>query len=164
MKTPQWLALEQVYVLCLKHVAALREALQDMGQRTWTAAALENLARDDRRLLDQFAYRYIRLQDDMGARLMPAILNALGEDSTAMPALDRFYRLEQIGWLPSADEWLELRQIRNAFAHDYPETPAEHLERFLAAVSAAQSLVGLMEQIGAQINQRFGLTSQGESR
>jgi hypothetical protein len=44
-------------------------------------------------LLDQFAYRYTRLQDGMGARLMPAVLKALGEDIGPMSAIDRFTRL-----------------------------------------------------------------------
>ena len=51
------------------------------------------------------------LQDDMGARLVPAVLKALGEDVAPMSALDRFGRLEQLGWLPSADEWMALRQV-----------------------------------------------------
>ncbi|OIP15192.1 MAG: hypothetical protein AUK51_14580 [Comamonadaceae bacterium CG2_30_59_20] len=72
-----------------------------------------HMSKADRRLLDQFAYRYTRLQDDMGARLMPAVLKALGEDIAPLSATDRFTRLEQLGWLPSADEWLTLRQVRN---------------------------------------------------
>lgn len=56
-----------------------------------------HLNKVDRRLLDQFAYRYTRLQDDMGARLMPAALKALVEDIGPMSAIDRFARLEQLG-------------------------------------------------------------------
>jgi len=40
-------------------------------------------------LLDQFAYRYTRLQDDMGIKLMPAVLKALGEDVALMLHLCR---------------------------------------------------------------------------
>ena len=62
------------------------------------------LSKQDRRLLDQFAYRYTRLQDDIGVKLMPAVLKVLGEDVALMSAIDRFARLEQLGWLASADE------------------------------------------------------------
>ena len=109
---PEILALEQRRRLCLGHVEALSQALEDMDQRNFSAADLVHLNKGDRRLLDQFAYRYTRLQDDMGARLMPAALRALGEEIASMPALDRYSRLEQLGWLPSADEWVRLRQIR----------------------------------------------------
>jgi len=79
-----------------------RDALSDIAARGFGPGDLDRLDKADRRLLDQFAYRYTRLQDDMGARLMPAVLIALGEDIVPMPALDRFNRLEQLGWLPSA--------------------------------------------------------------
>jgi len=65
------------------------------------AQLLEHPSKEDRRLLDQFAYRYTRMQDDMGARLVPAILRALGEEVSAMSTLDRLDRLEQLDWLPS---------------------------------------------------------------
>ncbi|MBV5347663.1 hypothetical protein JZU46_05560 [bacterium] len=34
------------------------------------------------------------LQDDVGAKLVPAVLKALGEDVAPMSALDRFARLQ----------------------------------------------------------------------
>ena len=109
------------------------------------------MSKADRRLLDQFAYRYTRLQDDMGARLMPAVLKALGEDIAPLSAIDRFTRLEQLGWLPSADEWLTLRQVRNQFAHDYPDSPAERFERLQAATQAARQLLTVMAQFQQKI-------------
>ena len=123
--TREMLALQQVVATCRTHHQALAEALEDPRQRALNAAELERLSKEDRRLLDQFAYRYTRLQDDMGARLMPAALRAMGEEITSMPMLDRLNRLEQLGWLPSADEWTTLRRIRNEFTHDYPETTTE---------------------------------------
>jgi hypothetical protein len=53
-------------------------------------------------LLDQFAYRYTQLQDDMGAKLIPAVLKALGKDIAFLSTLHRFARLEQLGWLASS--------------------------------------------------------------
>lgn len=118
--SPEWLALQQAYRVCCVHDEALRDALVDLRQRRLTIADLDVLGKDDRRLLDQFASRYTRLQDDMGARLIPAVLRALGEDIAAMPMLDRLNRMEQLAWLPNAEQWSELRRIRNEFAHDYP--------------------------------------------
>jgi len=142
---PRLAALEQARSTCQGHARALRDALSDIALRGFGPGDLDRLDKADRRLLDQFAYRYTRLQDDIGARLIPAVLTALGEDIVPMPALDRFNRLEQLGWLPSADEWMELRQIRNQFAHEYPESAAERFERFQAAVGAARRLIDLLE-------------------
>lgn len=151
----EWLALQQAYGVCHEHEVALRDALADMHQRQLSASELDALSKEDRRLLDQFAYRYIRLQDDMGARLLPAILRALGEEIAAMPVVDRLNRLEQLGWLPSAEQWSELRRVRNEFAHDYPETTAERFERLQLAIAAANSLMELFSGIDGKICERF---------
>ena len=79
--------LRQTYTLCLTHRDALNDALQDLAQRELPALDLEDLSRLDRRLLDQFAYRHTRLQDDMGFRLFPSALRALGENIPAMSML-----------------------------------------------------------------------------
>lgn len=153
--TPEQLALLQIHAQCLGHVEALQEALQDMAQRALTPADYAQLSKIDRRLLDQFAYRYTRLQDDMGARLMPAILKVLGEDVAAMSALDRFARLEQLGWLSDAEVWNTLRQIRNQFVHDYPDNPAQRFERLQAAIQAAAQLLTITTVISYKLRQHF---------
>jgi len=142
---PRLATLDQALGTCQGHAQALGDALADIARRQFSSGDLDRLDKADRRLLDQFAYRYTRLQDDMGARLMPAVLTALGEDIVPMPALDRFNRLEQLGWLPSSDEWMELRQVRNQFAREYPESAEERFERFQAAVGAARRLIDLLD-------------------
>ena len=74
--SPEQLALQHIQAVCQGHADALSEALQDMQLRALGADDYTHLNKDDRRLLDQFAYRYTRLQDDMGARLMPSVLRA----------------------------------------------------------------------------------------
>ena len=145
------LSLQQALVTCQGHREALQDALDDLNVRNIDSLDFEALSKTDRRLLDQFAYRYTRLQDDMGARLMPAVLKALGEDVAAMSAIDRFARLEQLGWLSSADTWNELRQIRNQFTHDYPDGTAERFERLGAAVEASRQLLSVMDQFNQRL-------------
>lgn len=57
------------------------------------------------------------------AALVPTLLQAMGEDVPFMPMLDRLNRLEQLGWLPDAEEWNNLSRIRYEYTHDNPETP-----------------------------------------
>ena len=154
--TPALLALRQAQDLCQGHAATLAEVLGDMHSRALSLSEYAQMSKADRRLIDQFAYRYTRLQDDMGARLLPAVLLALGEDVAAMPAFDRFARLEQLGWLPSADDWNSLRQIRNQFVHDYPDSNEERYERLQAAASATSKMLGIMDLINTKLQQRFG--------
>ena len=147
--------LNQAAALCMQHREALTDALSDLATRQFNALDLGRLSKPDRRLLDQFAYRFTCLQDDMGNRLFPAVLRALGENVSEMPALDRFARLEQIGWLPNADRWSELRRIRNEFAHDYPESLEERFARLTLAAEAAGEALGILDHLVARICQRF---------
>jgi hypothetical protein len=149
------LALAQAWSVCHGHLEALQDALSDMKGRLLTLSETEHLSSANRRLLDQFAYRYTRLQDDMGVRLMPALLRALGEEVADMPTLDRLARLEQLGWLSSAEDWLVLQQIRNQFTHEYPDSVNERFERLQAAVNAAYQLITVMAQFDGKLHQRF---------
>jgi hypothetical protein len=152
---PEWFALRQNLEVCLIHRDTLRDALDDLEQRALGAADLDALTKADRRLLDQFAYRYTRLQDDLGARLMPAVLRALQEDIGPLSVRDRLDRLEQLGWLASAEDWNELRRIRNEFAHDYPATAAERLQRLMAAQRAAEALLIVLARFVERIANQF---------
>jgi hypothetical protein len=77
-----------------------------------------------------------------------------------MPALDRFNRLEQLGWLPSADEWLELRRMRNEFAHDYPETAKERFDQLQLALNAARRAREIFNFLGQKVLQRLSATKR----
>jgi hypothetical protein len=152
---PDRLILQQACSACLAHADALTEAMDDLTQREIAASDLDLTGKEDRRLLDQFAYRYTRLQDDMGARLIPAVLVALGEEIATMPVLDRLSRLEQLGWLPDAEEWVALRRVRNEFAHDYPATQDERLERLQLAMVSAKRVTALFDLMRRKILERF---------
>lgn len=149
--TPEQMALQHSLALCQGHADALLDALQDIRARDLGVNDYIALSKQDRRLLDQFAYRYTRLQDDMGVKLMPAVLKSLGEEVALMSAIDRFARLEQLGWLESADDWLSLRQIRNQFTQDYPDSPAERFERWQTAVRAAAQLLSVLTRFVSKI-------------
>lgn len=154
-EAPELFALRQNLEVCLIHRDTLREALDDLEQRALGTSDLEALTKADRRLLDQFAYRYTRLQDDLGARLMPAVLRALQEDIGPLSMRDRLDRLEQLGWLASAEDWNELRRIRNEFAHDYPAVAAERLQRLIAAQRAAEALLVVLARFVERIANQF---------
>lgn len=154
-RSPELLALQQALETCRLHEEGLRDALGDLALRALCRGDLASLGKEDRRLLDQFAYRYLRLQDDLGARLMPAVLRALGEEVASMAALDRFARLEQLGWLPSAEEWSDLRRVRNEFALDYPETDDERFARLQLAIDSAQRALQIWTGFRDKVRMRW---------
>jgi hypothetical protein len=74
--------------------------------------------------LDQLLFRFGKLQDAMGQRLLPAILLAGQEWRDDETFLDKLNRLEKLGAVPSTAEWIKLRDLRNGAMHEHPDAPA----------------------------------------
>ena len=56
--------------------------------------------------LDAFVSRFGRLQDSVGDKLLPALLISMAE---------------KLGFIESADAWMEMRRLRNQMVHEYIE-------------------------------------------
>lgn len=69
--------------------------------------------------LDAFVSRFGRLQDTVGDKLLPALLSALAEKTG--PAIDNLDMAEKLGFIESADTWMEMRRLRNQMVHEYIE-------------------------------------------
>ncbi|GAB1234136.1 hypothetical protein UT5_05300 [Ferrigenium sp. UT5] len=111
------------------------------------AERLRGLDDDQVAILDQFVGRFAKLQDAMGSKLLPMVLELTKEQGDLEAYLDKLNRLEKIGALPSVDEWLELREMRNAFAHDYPEDSELQAAILNRALSAADRLVEILRHV-----------------
>ena len=72
-------------------------------------------------------YRFSKLQDSLGERLFKSVLMFLEEDIKNKPFLDVLNRLEQLAILPSRDEWLRLRKLRNELSHEYSNEDEENV-------------------------------------
>lgn len=130
-----------------RHARILSGALDDL--RAWLPLSVELLAKDDPqlvRLLDQIQSRFTKLQDHLGARLFPSVLDALAEDPR-LPMIDRLDLLEKLGFLDSADSWHALRVIRNRMAHDYPDAPEVLVAELGQAIHSARDLLGIWSSV-----------------
>jgi hypothetical protein len=127
---------------CDRHQAALIEALDEWRQAP--APDIEALERNSalRRLTDQIIYRFTKLQDAMGERLVPATLAWLREPHEDWSMRDRLDRLERLGFL-DVDAWLQWRDVRNRLAHEYPDQAALRFAALLAAMESARGMVQL---------------------
>lgn len=104
------------------HLEWLRDSAQHLNpMRPFTAQILKTIQKDDVLHLDQFIYRFTKLQDSMARRLLPSLYVLLEADTEPKPFLDVLNRLEQLRVIPSAAKWQQLRNLRNNLAHDYPE-------------------------------------------
>ncbi|MBM2837827.1 MAG: hypothetical protein HW415_452 [Deltaproteobacteria bacterium] len=85
------------------------------------------LTDDEIEHIDQMVYRFSKLQDSIGERLFKSVLIFLEEDIKNKPFLDVLNRLEQLAILPSKDEWLRLRKLRNELSHEYSNEDEENV-------------------------------------
>jgi hypothetical protein len=78
--------------------------------------------------LDQFIYRFMKLQDAIGMKLFPFVAGLVSGDDSPRPFIDTLNILEKNGVIPSAEKWQELRNIRNTVAHEYPGSESQTAE------------------------------------
>ncbi|HJS14852.1 MAG TPA: hypothetical protein VJ795_07230 [Rheinheimera sp.] len=95
--------------------------------------------------LDAFASRFGRLQDNVGDKLLPAVLVALGEKKG--PVLDNLNKAEKFGWLSSAGEWIAARQLRNKMVHEYIEDP----QLLATSFNTAHQCIPLLQTFAQQL-------------
>jgi hypothetical protein len=69
--------------------------------------------------LDQFLYRFLKLQDSIGHKIFKAVLSYKKEEVSNKSFIDIINRLEQLEYLQDVDAWFVLIDIRNQLAHDY---------------------------------------------
>ena len=124
------LMLEQNFNESKKHFLRLNKA----AERIKSLIPLDkdsylNLNDDKIAYIDQFIFRFSKLQDTLGNKLFKTFLIYLGEDLTTKSFIDTFNRLEQLGIIENYDLWMELREPRNELSHDYEDDPIETSEK-----------------------------------
>jgi hypothetical protein len=139
---------------CWRHSDTLVTALREIAAiRPVTPARVANLGVTERRVLDQIAYRYAKLQDSLGETVLPGLLE-LAAEPLAPNALfaEKLHRLERLGAIASAQRWKFLREVRNTVAHEYPDEPeiqAAIVERLL---NATGELIEVWRGVEAFVN------------
>jgi hypothetical protein len=123
---------------CNRHAEILRHARTALGPTRFTANSVEDLSAETVQRLDQSAYRFGKLQDTLGTRVLPGILDLTEEPfPESTPFAQKLQRLERLNVIPSVARWRTLRELRNQIAHEYLDAPAlkaAALNRFLDGI------------------------------
>lgn len=142
--------LEREFTICDKHILRINEALKDLSSTLpLTAENYIQLDRDQIRCIDQFIFRFSKLQDAMGAKIFRFILEYLDEDVTSLPMRDILNRLERFQILPDANEWLYIRELRNEIAHDYPMMENDVIRILNELFSKVEIMYGIYDKLKA---------------
>lgn len=111
---------------CDSHLSRLRRSYGLIAQFfPLTEDILKNCSEERIGYLDQFIYRFTKLQDAMGSRLLPSVYSYLKNEIKPVPFIDILSGLEKYEVLTSENDWQFFRNLRNFLAHDYPESIAQ---------------------------------------
>ena len=115
---------ERLAFLCRitqKEISHLQDTDRRLFADLFTVEAAQRIETDPilAERLDAFVSRFGRLQDNLGDKFLPQLLSAMAEKPGA--AIDNLDRAERLGWIESAEAWLEIRKLRNQMVHEYIE-------------------------------------------
>lgn len=134
-----------------KEISHLDYAAEQVFAEPMTLNSVETL--DTNRELamgvEAFASRFCRLQDTLGDKLLPVLLNALGEPERAL--LINLDKAEKYGWLDSSEKWIALRQLRNQMIHEYIENSVTLLDALTTAYHNVDSLRQFADRLNIQV-------------
>jgi len=134
--------MEKLINECDKHLARIKRAYVKMALfMPLDANRYTQLSDDEVEHIDQFLFRFAKLQDAIGEKLFVSMLEFLKEENPkSKPFIDILNRLEQLGLLDNKNVWLELRKIRNNIAHQYEDEPEQTSDALNAIYAAKPAL------------------------
>ena len=130
--------LQREFTICDRHNLRIEEALS--GLRSVLPLSVETYAdlnTEEIRCLDQFIFRFSKLQDAMGAKIFRYVLEYLDDNC----------RSELYHFIDSANEWNYIRELRNSIAHDYPLWENDIVDSLNALVAKVPVLQGIYEKL-----------------
>ncbi|QEN05653.1 hypothetical protein EW093_13335 [Thiospirochaeta perfilievii] len=73
----------------------------------------------EKALLDAYLKRFSSIQDFLGAKIFPLLLEVSGIGTSKMSEVLNYIAKEEI--IDSLENWIEMRETRNDLEHDYPD-------------------------------------------
>ena len=146
-------SLQQTFDTCAVHIKRMEFAKSRV--EAFIPLNRENYYRmDDETIgfLDQYIFRFSKLQDIMGNRLFSLTLEALAESVADKPFIDILTRLEKLEILDSSFNWVQLRKIRNDIAHEYPASLIERIEGINYIFGQLEELKLIIERCQSILN------------
>ena len=148
----QWARLQFLARVTHKECQYLLETDQRLFTGPMTIDLVQKIEMDSllAERLDAFVSRFGRLQDNLGDKLLPQLLEAMAEPVGAV--IENLDRAEKLGWLSSSDTWLEIRKLRNQMVHEYIEDLAILTSALQAGHAYVSVLIDTAKRLTAQID------------
>ena len=114
---------ELIFRECDKHIMRIKYAANKISLlMPMDTDIYNNLNENEISYIDQFLFRFSKLQDTIGEKLFTTILYFLQEENIEKkPFIDILNRLEKLNLLEDKNQWLYLREVRNNLTHEYDD-------------------------------------------
>ena len=150
--------IEKILYECDRHINRIESSSKKMSAfMPLDKEKYINLSDDEVEHIDQFLFRFAKLQDAMGQKLFRAILIYLNEDIEGKPFIDILNTMEKIGLIDSAYAWRELRDIRNELSHNYEDEPEQMSEAINKIYDKRSSLINIYKKIKSYYQKKNNL-------
>ena len=111
--------------------------------------------------IDQMIFRFSKLQDTMGEKLFPALLELMGEEVKSKPFIDRLNRIEELEILYK-DDWMALRKDRNEIAHEYSFNQDEVVDSINTVFDISDKLLFTYDTFYTYCQEKFDFIRESE--
>ncbi len=140
--------------VCDTHAGRLQSALSKTAHLVpFTINNVSTLNDSDSAFLEVVTSRFAKLQDTLGQKVFTLVLKNVGEDTLDKTFIDILNMFEKFGFIDDADFWVELRQTRNAIAHEYPDNLEKLAVDLNAVYCQSKFLLAYWEELKIKINQ-----------
>ena len=138
---------------CNKHIKRMLYAYHKMAIfMPLNVTKYDDLTEEQVENIDQFIFRFSKLQDAMGERLFRGVLICLEEEVKNKPFLDLLNRLEQLGAIENKEEWLLLRKLRNDLSHEYLNDSETNALNINTVYGNTQKLYNMFTSVKMYVN------------
>lgn len=144
--------LEKIFYECDKHLLRIAQASDNLESiMPLNEKKYLDLTNEKVQALDQFLFRFAKLQDAMGQKLFKNILLYLGESIEGKPFIDILNLMEKLYLIDNITAWRELREDRNELAHNYEDEP----EIMSATINNLYNKKGILKDIYLKIKEFY---------
>jgi predicted nucleotidyltransferase len=142
------LKIEKYFNECNKHIKRIVESYNNIDKiLPMSASSYIALSDDEIKNIDQYLFRFAKLQDTIGDKIFIMIIKDFSEDTSRFTFLDILNKLEKIGILNNKDEWRTLREYRNDISHQYDDEPKEMAEAINNIFSQKNIIIEIYQKI-----------------
>lgn len=147
---------------CNRHRQKLLFALEYLKKiMPLTVESYKKLNIEEESFIDQMIFRFSKLQDTMGEKLFPSLLELMGEEIKSKPFIDRLNRIEELGLLYK-NEWMDLRNKRNEVAHEYSFNQEEVVDGINTIYDSIQKLIAIYNTFYHYCLERFDFVRESK--